>query len=297
MQPDEKVLILGVTGSIGRGLPVLFAAKGMEVTGVSRSSNPWVQGVSKWQRPDQLDVSGFDIVINLAGESVAQRWNKSNKSKFYDSRVMLTEHLVNAISEQDASDRPRVLINGSAVGYYGSRSDEELTESSSLGKGYLADLCRDWEAAASKAEQLGVRVVTLRTGVVIGRGCEAWEKLAGILKTGLGGPLGNGRQWMPWIHLEDLRAAIIHIAGSNALKGPVNGTAPTPETNGSLSRKVAAFYHRPAILPVPGFGLRMLLGGFASALLASQRALPKALLDDGFEFRFPQLEDALEDLV
>lgn len=297
MQTDEKVLILGVTGSIGRGLPVLFAAKGMEVTGVSRSSNPWVQGVSKWQRPDQLDVSGFDIVINLAGESVAQRWNKSNKSKFYDSRVMLTERLVKAISEQDASDRPRVLINGSAVGYYGSRSDEELTESSSLGKGYLAELCRDWEAAASKAEQLGVRVVTLRTGVVIGRGCEAWEKLAGILKTGLGGPLGNGRQWMPWIHLEDLRAAIIHIAGSNALKGPVNGTAPTPETNGSLSRKVASFYHRPAILRVPGFGLRMLLGGFASALLASQRALPKALLDDGFEFRFPQLEDALKDLV
>ena len=297
MRAGEKVLILGVTGAIGRGLPAQFSAMDMEVTGVSRSANPWVYGVRQWQHPDDLDVAGFDVVINLAGESVAQRWSETNKKKFHASRVTLTERLVEAMSRLDQSQRPRVLINGSAVGYYGDRSDEELTETSSLGEGYLAELCRDWEAAAMAAEKQGIRVVTLRTGVVLGRGCDAWDKLAGVLKTGLGGPLGNGHQWMPWIHLEDLRAAIVHIAKSEALKGPVNGTAPTPETNGDLSRKVAAAFNRLAILPAPAFGLRLVLGGFASALLASQRALPKSLLDDGFEFRYPTLEKALVDLV
>lgn len=148
-----------------------------------------------------------------------------------------------------------------------------------------------------EAESLGVRVSTLRTGVVIGRGCDAWEKLTTILKTGLGGPLGNGRQWMPWIHLEDLRAAIFHIAQSESLKGPVNGAAPTPERNGDLSRKVAAAYGRPALLPAPAIALRVVVGGFASALLGSQRALPAKLEADGFTFRYPRLEDALADLV
>ena len=148
-----------------------------------------------------------------------------------------------------------------------------------------------------EAEGLGLRVVTLRTGVVLGRGCDAWEKLAGVLKTGLGGPIGNGRQWMPWIHVDDLRRAIVHAVRSEGLKGPVNGSAPTPERNGDLSRKVAAAFNRPALLPAPGFGLRLVLGGFASALLASYRALPKALQDHGFEFHYPTLEKALVDLV
>ena len=297
MQATKKVLIMGVTGAIGRGLPALFSAGGIEVTGVSRSDNPWVEGVSDWQHPEHLDLAGFDMVVNLAGESIAQRWTKANKYKFHDSRVGLTCRLVQAIAKLDKSQRPRVLINGSAVGYYGNRSEEELTEESLLGEGYLADLCDQWEVAALKAEPLGVRVVMLRTGVVIGHGCDAWDKLVGVLKTGLGGPLGNGRQWMPWIHVEDLRRAIVHVVESEALKGPINGTAPTPERNKDLSRKVAAAFNRPALLPAPAFGLKLVLGGFASALLASQRALPKALLDDGFEFRYPTLEKALVDLV
>ncbi len=297
MSSAKKVLILGVTGAIGKGLPALFAAQGMEVTGVSRNANPWVHGVSNWQHPEDLEVSGFDVVINLAGESVAQRWSESNKKKFHASRVTLTERLVDAIGKCEKSQRPRVLVNASAVGYYGDRSEEELTESSSLGEGYLAELCRDWEAAAMDAQQLGVRVVMLRIGVVLGRGCDAWDKLAGVLKTGLGGPIGNGRQWMPWIHVDDLRAAIVHACESEGLKGPVNGTAPTPERNKDLSRKVAAAFNRPALIPAPGFGLRLIVGGFASALLASHRVLPQALLDDGFEFRYPTLEKALVDLV
>ena len=144
---------------------------------------------------------------------------------------------------------------------------------------------------------MGVRLVMLRVGVVLGRGADAWEKLSGVLKTGLGGPLGNGRQWMPWIHIDDIRGAIVHAAGSESLKGPVNGSAPTPERNDALSRKIAAAFNRPALLPAPGFGLRLIVGGFASALLASHRVLPKALLDDGYEFRHPTLEKALVDLV
>ena len=148
-----------------------------------------------------------------------------------------------------------------------------------------------------EAEPLGVRVVTMRIGVVLGRGCDAWEKLSQVLKTGLGGPIGNGRQWMPWIHVHDLRRAIVHALESEGLKGPVNGSAPNPERNRDLSRKIAAAFNRLALLPAPGFGLRLVLGGFASALLASYRVLPQALVDDGFKFRYPTLEKALVELV
>jgi len=297
MQSAYKVLILGVTGAIGRGLPPLFRAAGAEVTGVSRSPNPWVPGVSHWQHPDELDPAGFDVVINLAGESVSKRWNAANRRKFFDSRVGLTGQLVDAIGRLDPSQRPKVLINGSAVGYYGDRRDEELKEWSACGEGYLAELCRAWEAAAMKAAELGLRVVTLRTGVVLGRGTDAWDKLSGVLRTGLGGPIGNGRQWMPWIHIEDIRRIILHAVRSESLSGPINGVAPEPERNADLSRKIAAAFGRLAILPVPGFALRLVVGGFASALLASYRALPVKLQADGFEFTYPDLNQALAELV
>lgn len=297
MKPGNKVLILGVTGAIGRGLPAMLESRGLRVTGVSRRDSPELDGVSAWQQPDSLDPAGHAAVINLAGEAIAKRWTDSNKQRFHDSRVGLTRDLVERIGRLDEDQRPRVLINGSAVGYYGDRSDELLDEASSEGEGYLADLCAEWEAQAHAAAAHGLRVVTLRTGVVLGRGCDAWQKMAGVLRTGLGGKLGNGRQWMPWIHLEDIRRAILHALESEMLRGPVNGTAPEPERNADLSRKIASAYHRPAILPVPGFALRLAVGGFASALLASQRALPKALEEDGFEFRYPTLGKALEELV
>lgn len=297
MKPGDKILILGVTGAIGRGLPALLEARGYSVTGVSRRDSPVLPGVQAWQKPQQLEPSGHAAVINLAGETISKRWTRANQQRFHRSRVGLTRGLVARIGELDEEQRPRVLVNGSAVGYYGDRNDERLTESSSRGEGYLAGLCEEWELAANEAVAHGLRVVTLRTGVVLGRGCDAWAKLAAVLKTGLGGKLGSGRQWMPWIHLEDIRGAIVHALESEAMRGPVNGSAPEPERNADLTRKIAAAFKRPAILPVPGFALRPTVGGFASALLASQQALPVALEQDGYEFRYPALEKALEELV
>ena len=297
METTQRAIIIGVTGAIGRGLPPMLAQHGIATTGVSRSKGVEIEGVDAWQTPDQLDLTGHSIVINLAGESVAQRWTEANKSKFRQSRVGVTRHLVEAIAAMPEGGRPRVLVNGSAVGIYGDRGDEVLTEGSAVGEGYLADLCCDWEAAAREAEALGVRVVCLRTGVVLGRGADAFEKLVGVLRTGLGGKLGNGRQWMPWIHIRDIRGAIVHAVRSEDLSGPVNGAAPGAERNADLTRKLAKALHRPAILPVPGFALKLAVGGFASALLGSQRARPEALQTDGYQFHYRTLEEALEELV
>lgn len=190
-----------------------------------------------------------------------------------------------------------MLVNASAVGIYGDGGDAVLDDSARRGAGYLAGLCSDWEDAAKDAESLGVRVVRMRTGVVLGHGGGAFDKLRSIFKLGIGGPLGSGQQWMPWIHLDDLRAAIVHCVFADSLDGPVNGTAPNPERNVDFTRKLANALHRPAFLAVPGFALKLVLGEFASALLEGQRAVPEALLADGFQFRFPTLESALADLA
>jgi len=288
---------MGVTGFIGKELPALLAHQGARVTGVSRSGKGTVNGVDLWQTPEKLDLSGHSAIINLAGERIDQRWTQKNRRKFYESRVEFTRQVVKHIRELPEQDRPRLLINGSAVGYYGNRGDEVLPESSAPGSGYLAELCREWEDAACEAEKFGVRVVTLRTGVVLGKGGPAFQKLSAAFKLGLGGKLGNGQQWMPWIHVDDLRSAIIHAAWSGTLAGPVNGVAPTPERNVDFTRKLAAAMHRPAVFSVPAFALKLVLGDFASALLEGQRALPVALEKDGFTFQFPSLESALSDLV
>lgn len=292
-----RATILGVTGFIGRGLPALLVEKGMACTGVSRSGGGSVPGVDRWQTPATLDLAGSQVVINLAGEPIARRWTAGNKRRFHESRIGVTRRIVEAIRALPPEARPKVLINTSAVGIYGDRGDEVLTESSAAGSGYLAELCREWEAAAIEAETLGVRVVRMRFGVVLGRQGEAFERLVRILKTGLGGPLGSGLQWMPWIHLDDLHSAILHAVFSESLTGAVNGSAPAAERNASFTRKLAAALRRPAILPVPGFALKLALGGFGGALLASQHARPAALEADGFAFRFPTLESALADLL
>lgn len=297
MQMNQRAAIVGVTGFIGRGLPVLFAEKGMATTGVSRGGNGTVPGIDRWQSMAGLDFSGHHAVINLAGEPIDQRWNDKNRRLFRESRVGVTNRIVEAIAKLPADARPKVLVNGSAVGIYGDRGDEDLTESVRRGPGYLADLCADWEDAAKDAESLGVRVILLRTGVVLGKDGRAFEKLLTIFKLGIGGRLGSGTQWMPWIHLADLRAAIVHAVVSETLVGPVNGTAPHPERNRDFTRKLASALHRPALLPSPAFALRLALGEFSSALLASQRAVPAALEANGFQFQFPTLEEALRDLI
>ena len=297
MQTIQRAAILGVTGFVGRGLPALFAEKGVACTGISRSRGSTVRGVDRWQTPDTLDFSGHQAVINLGGEPINQRWNAKSRLLFHESRVGLTHRVVEAIAELPADARPKVLVNASAVGIYGDRGDEILTETSAQGHGYLSDLCHDWEEAALAAESLGVRVVRLRTGVVLGKTGAAFEKLLRIFKSGIGGRLGSGQQWMSWIHLADLRAAFLHAVLSESLTGPVNTTAPYPERNRDLTRKLAYSLHRPAIFPVPAFALKLIIGGFGSALLSSQRAIPVALQADGFHFQFPTLEAALADLI
>lgn len=297
MELNQRVAVVGVTGFLGRGLPALFADKGFSVTGVSRAGSGQVPGIDRWQSTDTPDFSHHHAVINLSGEPIDQRWNDKTRRLFRESRVGVTTRIVQAIGKLPADSRPKVLVNGSAVGIYGDRGDEILTESARRGLGYLADLCNDWEDAAKDAESLGVRVIRLRTGVVLGQSGRAFEKLLTIFKLGIGGRLGSGRQWMPWIHVADLRAAIIHAVVSESLVGPVNGTAPQPERNSDFTRKLAAALHRPAILPSPAFALQLALGDFSSALLASQRAIPAALEADGFQFQFPALDAALKDLL
>ena len=297
MQAIQRTAILGVTGFIGHGLPALLAENGVATTGVSRLGNGVLPGIDRWQTPESLDFSGHQAIINLAGESIDRRWNTKNRRLFHESRVGLTRNIVAAIAKLPAAERPNILINASAVGIYGDRGDEILTDNSRHGDGYLAQLCHDWEHAAQDAESLGVRVIRLRTGIVLGKNGAALEKLLRIFKLGIGGRLGSGTQWMPWIHLADHRAAIIHALLSENLAGPLNLTAPHPERNRHFTRKLAAALHRPAIFPTPAFALKLVLGDFSSALLGSQRALPAILDADGFNFSFPTLDQALADLI
>ncbi len=297
MRKIQRVAIVGVTGFIGRGLPALFSEKSIATTGVSRADNPSVPGVDRWQKPDELDFSGHDAVINLAGEPLDQRWTEKTKWEFRESRVGVTTRLVESIAKLPEDARPTVLVNGSAVGYYGDCGEDSLSEDASAGMDYLAELCVDWEDAARDAESLGLRVVRMRTGVVLGKNGPAFEKLRTVFKSYIGGRLGSGRQWVPWIHVADLRAALVHAVVSESITGPVNGTAPYPERNRDLTRKLASALHRPAFLHSPAFLLKLVLGGFSSALLASTRAVPTALDEEAFQFRYPTLETALVDLT
>jgi len=293
----RKVMVFGVTGFIGRGLPRLLADQGCEVTGVSRGPGGGIHGVSAWQSAGSSDPCGHHAVVNLAGEPIDSRWTAARCHRFHESRVGMTRRLVATMAALPVESRPAVLVNASAVGVYGDRGDERLDEHSVPGSGYLADLCHEWEKAAMDAAALGVRVVCLRIGIVLGRDGSAFRKLLTVFRCGIGGRLGSGRQWMPWIHVDDLRAAIMHAVMSPSLKGPVNGTAPSPVRNSEFTRSFARAVHRPALIPVPGFALKLTLGGFGGVLLAGQRALPQALQADGFRFRFPTLDTALADLL
>ncbi len=293
----KRVVIYGASGFIGGGLVGLLAAEGYEVLGVSRKGEGRAEGVSEWVKPDAVDLRGCAAVINLAGAPIDQRWTEARKKEFHASRVGVTEDIVARIAALPAAERPELLLNGSAVGFYGDGGDAVLTEDAAMGEGYLAELCDAWEKAAHGAETLGVRTILLRTGVVLGKGGRAFEKLMTVFKLGIGGRLGSGKQWMPWIHVDDLRAAMVFCLRERGVSGAVNGTAPEPETNAALTRKLAKAVGRWVFLPVPGFALKLALGGFGGFLLASQRSVPSKLMDAGFRFRHPTLDEALRDLT
>lgn len=290
-----KLGIVGASGFIGSELAGQAAEARWEVVGFSRSRRDPGGGVAEWRKwGDQPDLSGLDALVNLAGESIDRRWTDANKRRFRESRVGVTETIVAALARLES--RPAVLLNGSAVGIYGDRGEQVLDESAPSGDGYLAGLCDDWERAADPASELGLRVLKWRTGVVLGEGGAAWGKLKTIFSLGAGGRLGSGEQWMPWIHVEDLVGGMLWLLDSDHC-GPVNATAPEPERNADFTRKLAEAIHRPAFMHAPAWALKLGLGGFADALLSSQRAVPKVLLDLGYPFRHATLEESLEDLL
>ena len=254
-----------------------------------------------WKPGELLDpelISGFDAVVHLAGRNLAGRWNPQMKREIRESRLLGTATIARAVAAAyRASGRPSVLISASAIGYYGSRGSELLTESSSGGTGFLAELCRDWEAAATPAAEAGVRLVLPRLGVVLSSEGGALARLLPIFRLGLGGRVGNGRQYWSWITLEDVVAAIEFAIDDPSLSGPVNLTSPSPATNAAFTAALARALRRPALLPVPAFALRLALGEMADeALLASQRVQPEKLLKADFAFTDPQLDEALEQI-
>jgi uncharacterized protein (TIGR01777 family) len=244
--------------------------------------------------PPADSLNGMDAVIHLAGENVAQRWSADVKRRIRDSRVLGTRHLVDAIAR--VQHRPKVLVCTSAIGYYGERGDEILTESSPQGEGFLADICREWEAEADRAVELGLRVVKLRIGFVLGNDGGALGKILPVFRAGLGGRLGSGQQWMPWIHVDDVAETFIH-AVENDISGVWNTTSPNPVTNADFTKQLGNVLHRPAMFPVPGFALKLAFGEFGQHMLDSARVIPGAAIAAGYQFRYPELGPALADLV
>ena len=290
--------IVGASGFIGRELARQAAEAGWVVHGFSRTERAASGPIAHWREwTEAPDFAGLDAIVNLAGEPVNQRWTKARQRLFRESRIGVTERIAAGIGRLSGSGRPSVLVNASAVGIYGNRGDELLDESSAPGGGYLADLCRDWEDAAERVAELGPRVLKWRIGIVLGRDGDAFRQMLIPFRLGLGGRLGSGQQWMPWIHVEDLASSILHGIGRSGLHGAVNGSSPQPERNIDFTRKLGAALRRPALLPVPAIGLRALLGDFAGVILASQRVIPRVLLENEFHFRYPTLELALSDLL
>jgi uncharacterized protein (TIGR01777 family) len=298
-----KAVMTGATGLIGRQLidrlpqPTILTR---DAARARQSLGAKIADAVAWDtsRPPPASVlEGVDAVFHLAGEPVAEgRWTAAKKARIRDSRVLGTQRLVEAIRQ--CAHPPKVLVSASAVGYYGSRGDEVLEETSPPGHDFLAEVCREWEQQARAAEDVGVRVVSIRIGIVLARQGGALPRMLTPFRWGLGSPLGNGRQYMPWIHLDDLVSLFCFAAQRPELRGPVNGVAPHPVTNREFTRTLARVLRRPAWLPpVPAFVLRLMLGEFAQVLLASQRVHPAAALAAGFTFQFPELEAALRNLL
>jgi uncharacterized protein (TIGR01777 family) len=307
-----RIVIAGGTGFLGRPLAERLARAGWEVIVLTRSlpSGSVVQDPQErppvaragWQ-PDGSTgpwaalVDGAHAVVNLAGESIAaRRWSARQKARIRDSRLLATRSLVAAI--RAARQRPAVLVSGSAVGYYGDRGDELLTEGAASGSDFLAQVAAEWEAAAQPAAALGTRLVLLRTGIVLARDGGALAKLLPPFRFFLGGPLGSGRQYMPWIHRDDWIRLVEWAIDREAVVGPLNATAPNPVPNLQFARTLGQLLGRPAVLPTPAFVLRLLLGEMADALLlGGQRAIPARALELGFEFHHPDLAAALRAIL
>jgi uncharacterized protein len=281
-----RVLVTGATGFVGSALRERLHARGDEVEGVSLRDGG---------APSTAQVDAADAIVNLAGETVEGRWTPAKRAAVLASRVEGTRRLVDALAA--AAVRPRVLVSASAIGWYGDRGDEVLDEDSPAGNGFLHEVASAWEAEASRAAEHGVRVVIVRFGLILGRDGGAFPRLLRPTKLLAGGPLGSGRQWWAWVHLDDVTGIVLHALDDGAVGGVLNATAPEPRRQRDLARALGAAVHRPAVTPAPAVALRLLLGGFSSELLSSRRVLPKRTEASGYAFAHPQLEGALADLL
>jgi len=299
---NSRILVSGVSGPIGAALLPSLRADGWSVVRLARGTGA---GESRdnaqiaWDPAGAIApeaVSGFDAVIHLAGESIFGRWTAAKKRKIRDSRVLGTLNLASALAR--AEQKPNVFVCGSAIGYYGNRGDETLSEESAAGKGFLAEVCKEWEEAATPAVQAGIRTAHLRTGIVLSPKGGALGAMLLPFKIGLGGRTGDGRQWMSWIDVQDMVGGIQHILKNDLLQGAVNMVAPTPVRNAEFAKTLAGVLSRPAIFPMPGFVAKLVFGEMGEELLlGSQKVEPGKLMASGYSFRYRELRASLEGLL
>jgi len=293
-----KVLVSGSSGLVGSALLPRLAANGWQITRLIRRF-PAGAGQISWdpsQSTPPESVSGSDAVIHLAGETIAERWTEPKKQAIRDSRVLGTKNISEALAQ--AAKPPALLVAASAIGYYGDRGDEVLNEESAAGQGFLAEVCREWEAATQAAAKAGIRTVLVRFGIVLSTSGGALAKMLPPFRLGLGGRVGSGGQWWSWVALDDVVGAIEHVMKTKALAGPVNVVSPSPVTNREFTGSLASALSRPAIFPMPAFAARLALGQMANdLLLASQRVEPAKLRGSGYRFRRPDLGTALASIL
>ncbi len=306
-----KITVTGATGFIGRSLCTELLHRGHSVTAFTRDPNRSINQLPKgvipvsWENKTSSEWKAIcadsEVIINLAGESVGgQRWTPEYKAKLMDSRVQTTRNLIDTFSK---NHHPQKLISASAVGFYGDRGEEELTEKSIPGADFLAILSQAWEKEADTAVEADVSIVKLRIGIVLGNGGALKQMIYPLpipispWKLGVGGPLGSGKQWMPWIHLKDLVSMIAWAAEMPSVSGVYNAVSPNPVRNSEFSHAIGRILHRPSFLPIPAFVLKAMLGEFSGVLLGGQKALPQAAIDAGYKFEFNDIDNALRDLV
>jgi uncharacterized protein (TIGR01777 family) len=295
---SAKILVSGSTGLIGTALLSALRTSGYEVSCLVRGGTSGKEQIG-WDPARPLapeSVSGFDAVVHLAGESIVGRWTDAKKRRIRESRVQGTRNLAAALAA--APQRPQLLISASAIGYYGDRGEETLREDSSSGDGFLPEVCREWEETAEPVAKVGIRCVQIRIGVVLSASGGALHAMLLPFRMGVGGKMGSGRQWMSWVHIDDLVGAVQHVIKCDMLRGPVNAVAPNPARNAEFTKVLASVLSRPAIFPMPAFAARLVFGQMGDELLlASQRVEPAKLLTSGYFFKKSDLKTALEAIL
>ncbi len=297
-----NIFITGGSGFVGTALSGKLLEEGHTVVSSGMSSGHKLVGIKGFSHieadtsksgPWQEEIKNADAVINLAGTNIFNYWTDKYKKLIYDSRILTTKNVVEAITKESKT----VLLSTSAAGYYGSRGDDMLKEDAPPGDDFLATVCVDWEKEALTAEAKGARVVIMRFGVVLGKNGGALSKMLLPFKMGVGGPLGNGKQWFPWIHMDDLVSAILYIFRNKEIKGPVNFCAPGLARQKAFARALGRALKRPAFIPAPAFVIKTAMGELGQALMSSQRAVPDKLMNSGFQFKHPEMDGALGEIV